>query len=179
MQKVRVNRRALLRLGGAALFLRQSTLAQSSGLVKAGDVLVYARGAKADQPIALSELREGQMVLAFPMDQQSQTVKKEAKALVVLVRLDKASAAKAKGAVSGLVAFSALCPHQGCPVEKIGEVGSRKGKLICNCHGSYFDPLNSGRLVEGPAPRGLAVLPIRLEGERIVATGDFLGKVGV
>jgi len=147
--------------------------------VKAGDVLVNARGAKADQPITMSELAEGQMVLAFPMDQQTQTVKREAKALIALVRLGKVSAAKAKSAINGLVAFSALCPHQGCPVEKIGEVGSRKGKLICNCHGSYFDPLNSGKLVEGPAPRGLAVLPIRLEGERILAAGDFQGKVGV
>ncbi|MFW8120549.1 ubiquinol-cytochrome c reductase iron-sulfur subunit [Klebsiella pneumoniae] len=177
-RKARINRRLLLYFGVTALFLHRKVPGQGTGLVREGDVLVYARGPKADQPIALPELAEGKMVLAFPMDRQTGLVKKETKALIVLVKLERASAAQAKGAVGGLVAFSALCPHQGCPVEKIGEVGSRKGKLICNCHGSYFDPLDGGKVLGGPAPRGLAPLPIRLEGQLVVAAGDFLGKVG-
>lgn len=45
-------------------------------------------------------------------------------------------------------AVSALCPHEGCTVDRIAE-----RTLICPCHGSAFT--QEGALVQGPAGEGL------------------------
>ena len=46
-----------------------------------------------------------------------------------------------------VVAFSAVCPHQGCTVAPDGK------KLACPCHGSQFEL--DGTLKRGPAEKGL------------------------
>ena len=46
-----------------------------------------------------------------------------------------------------VVAFSAVCPHQGCTVAPDGE------QLACPCHGSQFEL--DGSLKRGPAEKGL------------------------
>jgi thiosulfate dehydrogenase [quinone] large subunit len=48
-----------------------------------------------------------------------------------------------------LSAFSAVCTHAGCTV------GYQGGQIVCPCHGGTFDP-NSGAVVAGPPPSGLA-----------------------
>ena len=46
-----------------------------------------------------------------------------------------------------VVAFSAVCPHQGCSVAPDG------AQLTCPCHGSQFEL--DGSLKRGPAEKGL------------------------
>lgn len=53
-----------------------------------------------------------------------------------------------------VAAFSAVCPHLGCGVETAGE------GFACPCHGSSFD--RQGRVLGGPAPRGLDPLEVRV-----------------
>jgi thiosulfate dehydrogenase [quinone] large subunit len=48
-----------------------------------------------------------------------------------------------------LSAFSAVCTHAGCTV------GYQGGQIVCPCHGGTFDP-NSGAVISGPPPSGLA-----------------------
>lgn len=52
------------------------------------------------------------------------------------------------------VAFSAVCPHQGCTVAPDGE------QLACPCHGSQF--ALSGEVTRGPAERGLTPFAVRV-----------------
>jgi cytochrome b6-f complex iron-sulfur subunit len=52
------------------------------------------------------------------------------------------------------VAFSAVCPHEGCTVAPDGE------QLTCPCHGSQFEL--SGEVKRGPAQRGLTPFPVRV-----------------
>lgn len=59
------------------------------------------------------------------------------------------------------VAHSARCPHEGCRVAPEG------GELRCPCHGSTFEL--DGTLVRGPAKTGLTPVPLRIEGEFLVA----------
>jgi Rieske Fe-S protein len=48
-----------------------------------------------------------------------------------------------------LHAFSAICTHQGCRVNRVAG-----GQIFCPCHGSVFDAA-TGKVVAGPAPRPL------------------------
>nr|WP_279381099.1 Rieske (2Fe-2S) protein [Meiothermus sp. CFH 77666] len=114
------------------------------------------------------------------MDPNTQTVKKDPKTLIVLVRLEPKMLDKntAKFAAGGFVAYSAICTHQGCPISQLGEVGSRKGKLVCTCHGAVYDPTAGAKVLGGQAKRPLALLPLKLQGQNLVAAGGFIGKVG-
>lgn len=54
-----------------------------------------------------------------------------------------------------VVGFSAKCPHQGCTVAPAGK------QFDCPCHGSQFDAA-SGKVLGGPAPRGLTPLTVSI-----------------
>ncbi|MBA2471680.1 MAG: hypothetical protein DLM61_09655 [Pseudonocardiales bacterium] len=59
-------------------------------------------------------------------------------------------------------AFSAICTHQGCPVNKVAN-----GTIDCPCHGSKF-AVADGSVVQGPASRPLARRQITVSGDAIV-----------
>lgn len=79
-------------------------------------------------------------------------------------------------AVDGVVAFSRLCTHAGCPV---GLYADEYHLLMCPCHHSIFDVLTGAQVVSGPAPRPLPQLPLGLDDEGyLIALGDFPQPVG-
>jgi Rieske Fe-S protein len=59
-------------------------------------------------------------------------------------------------------AFTAVCTHQGCIVNQIGN-----GTIDCPCHGSKFS-IKDGSVVNGPATSPLAPVAIKVEGTSIV-----------
>jgi Rieske Fe-S protein len=59
-------------------------------------------------------------------------------------------------------AFSKVCPHQGCDVNKVAD-----GVISCPCHGSKFD-VNTGAVTAGPATKGLAETKVKVDGNNIV-----------
>lgn len=61
-------------------------------------------------------------------------------------------------------AFSAICTHEGCPVDKVED-----GKIECPCHGSAFDA-STGKVVQGPAKDPLAAKTATLNGDTINVT---------
>jgi nitrite reductase/ring-hydroxylating ferredoxin subunit len=61
----------------------------------------------------------------------------------------------------GWVLTADRCPHAACPFTADGELAD-DGTLICNCHGSEFDPL-TGALRLGPATTGLSVVRLKVE----------------
>lgn len=62
---------------------------------------------------------------------------------------------------AGWVLTADRCPHAACPFTADGELAD-DGTLICNCHGSEFDPL-TGQLLLGPALENLTVHRLRVE----------------
>lgn len=56
-----------------------------------------------------------------------------------------------------IVVFSPICPHLGCGFRW----NSGDHKFHCPCHGSVYDV--SGKVLAGPAPRPLDVLPSKVE----------------
>jgi len=59
------------------------------------------------------------------------------------------------------VAYSAVCTHQGCTV------AYKNNKLACPCHGSVFDPVTGGEVVNGPAQRPLPEIPVEVRGGEV------------
>ena len=60
-----------------------------------------------------------------------------------------------------VVAFSAICTHQGCTVAPQGD------RLNCPCHGSVFEAF-TGAVVNGPAKDPLPAFPVQLDGDAVV-----------
>lgn len=79
--------------------------------------------------------------------------------------------------VNGIVAYSKICTHVGCPIA-LNEQQSHH--LLCPCHQSTFDLADGGRVVFGPAARALPQLPIEVDPETgyLVAQSDFHEPVG-
>ncbi len=80
------------------------------------------------------------------------------------------------GIIDGLVAYSKLCTHVGCPV---GLYQADSHLLLCPCHQSTFDVLDGAKPVFGPATRPLPQLPIGVDDEGyVVSQGDFAAPPG-
>lgn len=72
-----------------------------------------------------------------------------------------------------VVVFSGKCPHLGCAY-KWKENHKRFGRVFwCPCHLSIYDP--GGKVLDGPAPRRLDVLPTRISagGEIEIIDAEF------
>jgi rieske iron-sulfur protein len=144
-----------------------------------GDVLVFAAGDRKGEPITVEDVPvAARPLLAFPKDPASDTVRDGSRLnQVTLVRVEPAdlSDETREAAVEGVVAYSAVCTHQGCPISMWK---SETATLFCSCHGSEFDPTDAANVVVGPATRRLAMLPLGLEDGVLVAAGEFIGRVG-
>jgi rieske iron-sulfur protein len=120
----------------------------------------------------------GPQQLAYPMDPEPKVIR-DGSLLnqLALVRLDPAqlSADTQRYAADGVVAYSAICTHQGCPVSTWKADAKA---LFCSCHAAQFDPAGRARVINGPAPRRLPVLPLRLVDGMLIAAGGFVGTVG-
>ena len=74
-----------------------------------------------------------------------------------------------------LVVFSGKCPHLGCAYrwrkhKRFGQT------FVCPCHLTVFDP--SGKVLDGPAPRPLDVLPSRVNAKGDIEIIDMEFKAG-
>jgi ubiquinol-cytochrome c reductase iron-sulfur subunit len=129
-----------------------------------------------DSPIRPEELAEDGFVTAWP---QGHTDAADAPTLLIRLRDDQdfqPQPGREDWTVGTVVAFSKLCTHAGCPV---GLYQAEIGQLLCPCHQSTFDVLESCRPIFGPAARALPQLPLALDDEGyLIATGDFSGPVG-
>jgi rieske iron-sulfur protein len=97
---------------------------------------------------------------------------------LLLLRLDPASLSEAERphAVDGIVAYSAICRHAGCVVSAWL---AKEQLLLCPCHGSEYDPKDTGKPVFGPAPQPLARVPLKISGGVLAAAGGFIGHIGI
>jgi len=99
---------------------------------------------------------------------------------VVLVRIPLRDvdlpAGRRTWSVDGLLAYSKVCTHAGCPV---GLFEAEQGTLLCPCHQSAFDVRTGATPVFGPAARALPQLPIEIDDDGfLVAQSDFHEPIG-
>jgi ubiquinol-cytochrome c reductase iron-sulfur subunit len=78
--------------------------------------------------------------------------------------------------VNGIVAYSKICTHVGCPVALYEQTTHH---ILCPCHQSTFQAAEGARVIFGPAPRPLPQLPITVGADGyLVAKSDFTQPVG-
>jgi len=143
------------------------------------DLLVFAYGEREQEVIAPEDIPLGaRQEFAYPRDPETRQVRNESRLnQVILVHLDPESLSKETRtlAADGIVAYSAVCTHTGCDVT---DWRAKTNHFKCPCHFSEFDPSDGARVLNGPALRPLAALPLKLEGGVLMAAGGFTGRVG-
>jgi rieske iron-sulfur protein len=144
-----------------------------------GDQFVFASGDREGQIVTPNDLPlGGPQRLAYPIDVGTKVVRSGSYLnQVALIRLDPAELTDDTRALSaeGVVAYSVACTHQGCPVSMWR---AETKMLFCSCHASQFDPRDRARVIDGPAPRRLPMLPVKMVGGALTVAGHFTGRVG-
>lgn len=143
-----------------------------------GDHLVFLGGPKKDQPARVEDLElGGEQMQAYPADPKGLVRDGTPLNLLLLVRVggDGLDEQTRKLAADGVVAYSAICTHQACPVI---QWSTEKKAMVCSCHGSTYDPRNSAKVIFGPAPLPLAGLPVKSENGLLIVAGGFNGPIG-
>jgi ubiquinol-cytochrome c reductase iron-sulfur subunit len=134
-------------------------------------------------PIKASDVTLGSVFHVIPeglSELEHHKLEEKAKAAVLLVRLDpsdlKESAERKSWSYDGIVAYSKICTHVGCPVALYEQ---HTHHLLCPCHQSTFDVTDECKVVFGPASRPLPQLPIAVDAEGyLIAQSDFTEPVG-
>jgi rieske iron-sulfur protein len=147
------------------------------------DVLVFSEGERAGEVIRPQDLKlGGPPVHAWPRDSKTSVVRKNSRLNELLVlRLDPVELddETRSHAADGIVAYSAICSHAGCPVTGwLKGAAGDNDMLKCFCHNSEFDPRRSAEVVFGPALRRLAALPLTTADGSLTVAATFVGKVG-
>jgi Rieske Fe-S protein len=144
---------------------------------KAGDLLVKVDDA------GLTPLRPGDIplsmaqVMAWAMDPAEKIVRRGSRLnRIMLLRLDESRlVGETRGrAAAGVVAYTSICTHTGC---EVSDWLPDEGLLYCPCHFTKYDPKNGAIVVDGPAPRPLPALPLRVADDRLVVAAPFTARV--
>lgn len=189
-------RRSLVRntLFGALIAAPIPAVVLFRDLAPATDPLVVIRQTKWDAgvrltrdpsglPIKASDVTIGSAFHVIPeglAELEYHKIEEKAKAAVLLMRLpiDNLNEApeRASWSYQGIVAYSKICTHVGCPVALYEQ---HTHHLLCPCHQSEFDVANHCEVIFGPAARALPQLPITIDDEGyLIAQSDFTEPVG-
>lgn len=132
-------------------------------------------------PIKAEEVTNASVFHVLPegIDKVKDELEQKGKAAVLLVRLDPAliqSQKERDWGWNGIVAYSQICTHVGCPV---GLYEQTTHHLLCPCHQSTFDVTQDCKVIFGPAGHALPQLPITVDNEGyLVAVSGFHEAVG-
>jgi rieske iron-sulfur protein len=180
-----IERRAVLKAGiylGLGVSLESRTPAGqddgASARPKEGDFLIKS-GDASKRPLTPEDIPIGAIqTMAWAMDPADQTVRSGSRLnQLLLLRFDPEtlSVETRSRAAQGVVAYTSICTHTGCDVDDwLGD----EQHVSCACHFSTFDPKDGGKVVEGPAPRMLPALPLKILDGKLVVAKPFTTPVG-
>ena len=83
----------------------------------------------------------------------------------------------ANKATNPYIGFSGKCPHLGCGYKWRKTKNFPDGVFLCPCHLSIYD--EAGKVLDGPAPRPLDVLPMKVDAGGNINIIDIEYKAGV
>ena len=163
-------------LGAAAVFPIRSLGPKPGGSLRHTSWKAGVRAVTDDNtPVQVDDVPLGGLVTIFPEGEPG-----SADGQAILVRVEPGSNRPLSGredwAPRGLIAYSKVCTHAGCPV---GLYLASTHQVLCPCHQSTFDVLQGAKPVFGPAAVALPQLPITIDSSGyVVALGDFSEPVG-
>lgn len=134
-----------------------------------------------EAPIKAADVTVGSVYHVMPagINEAHDRLEQRAKAAVLLMRLnpeDILSAKEREWGYEGIVAYSKICTHVGCPV---GLYEQTTHHLLCPCHQSTFDVTQDCKVIFGPAKRPLPQLMITVDTDGyLIAKQDFAEPVG-
>jgi Rieske Fe-S protein len=135
-----------------ALLSRRSVLV--GGIVVAGTAgLAAVAGCSAKSSAAATPSSSGPDVLA--------TVASIPVGNAVSATLDGKPILISQPTAGTIVAFTAICTHQGCTVAPAGK------EFHCPCHGSVYNAA-TGAVITGPAPAPLASIPVKVDAGNVL-----------
>jgi ubiquinol-cytochrome c reductase iron-sulfur subunit len=134
-------------------------------------------------PIKAADITLGSVFHVIPeglAELKKHKLEEKAKAAVLLIRLNPSdlieSEERKTWSYDGIVAYSKICTHVGCPVALYEQLTHN---LLCPCHQSTFDVTDACKVIFGPAARPLPQLPITVDAEGyLIAQSDFTEPVG-
>ena len=134
-------------------------------------------------PIKAADVTLGSAFQVIPeglQDLERGRLEQKAKSAVLLIRLKPeeihATPERKDWSYNGIVAYSKICTHVGCPVALYEQ---QTHHLLYPCHQSQFDVPNQCAVIFGPAARPLPQLPITVDEEGyLIARSDFTEPVG-
>lgn len=143
------------------------------------------------RPLRPSDLQIGDLVNAAPEIEHAdvgdwhqlhghELLVSKAKSALILLRMEPRDLNPWEGRedwdVEGIVAYSKICTHVGCPIS-LNERTTHN--LLCPCHQTTFDLADNGKVIFGPGARALPQLPLAVDPEGfLVAQSDFTEPVG-
>ncbi|WP_328889419.1 cytochrome bc1 complex Rieske iron-sulfur subunit [Streptomyces sp. NBC_00316] len=134
------------------------------------------------EPLRPEDVAVGSLTFAMPEglkeeDHDFQT--QIAKAALMIIRIQPENIKdkrEREWAHEGIVAFSKICTHVGCPISLYEQ---QTHHVLCPCHQSTFDLSDGARVIFGPAGHSLPQLRIGVNSEgNLEALGDFEEPVG-
>ncbi len=119
-------------------------------------------------------------VLPEGIDAEHDALTLIAKATTILINIPNELIKPVKGRenwhVNGIIAYSKVCTHVGCPAALYEQTTHH---ILCPCHQSTFDATDGAKVIFGPAHRALPQLPIAVDAEGyLIATADFPEPIG-
>ena len=146
-----------------------------------GDVLAHAFGDRAGTLVAPAEIAD-EPTSAFPLDPAIGLLRDGSlHNQLLIVRVDAAAVSgKAVDYIveadsAAFLVYSAACTHTGC---EVNGWRSESRRFVCPCHGSEFDPHAAATVVNGPAPKPLAMLKTTFADGAFRVVGGFSRRVG-
>lgn len=133
------------------------------------------------RPIRAADVAIGSVVHVMPegIDELDNALNEKAKAATLVMRLEPDEIKDRKErewSVDGIVAYSKICTHVGCPV---GLYEQQTHHLLCPCHQSTYDVTRDCTVIFGPAARPLPQLPLAVDDEGyLVARDGYQEPVG-
>ncbi|URM91657.1 Rieske (2Fe-2S) protein [Streptomyces sp. MRC013] len=134
------------------------------------------------EPLRPEDVAVGSLTFAMPeglSEEDHDFNNKIAKDALMIVRIqpeDIKDKRELEWSHDGIVAFSKICTHVGCPISLYEQ---QTHHVLCPCHQSTFDLSDGARVIFGPAGHALPQLRIGVNDKgNLEALGDFAEPVG-
>jgi rieske iron-sulfur protein len=173
---------ALVTVGGSVNAFAaggRGTQPQPVGSPERFDPFVFADGPKKGQEVKLEDIvLDAPPTTVQAVNGETGKVRESEHSTILMYRVapDKIPADIRGDTWEGLIAYSAVCTHQGCMVD--GWDAATK-QFVCPCHKGLFDPLQGGENTGGPKTRALPQIPVRIHDEKLVVGDAIMSWIGV